>query len=228
MNLNSPVTARLNPDQPDMPDDLALLRTDIRRGMPQQLDIAPVGLRVVLGISTGLIRPLLKMAPETLVLASKEQRSAHAPPGPAQEELSVALGETRERAAPRLLFIANARYSAQCPLITGTSVFVPMPEQPNSAGLRIWITSFALTVSALIGRNATGSWIEFGWRDISLGSDDFDSAVSRPSLRRNLSYRRNRHGNSETIRIDADLMSPDATKTATAGGLNWRLMHDRL
>jgi len=224
MNLNSPVTARMTQAVSDMPEGFAPLRLELTRGLPEKLDITPAGLRVVLSVATGLVRPLVRMAPDTVVLTSDAQRQPAEAPGTVTE----ALAESRERAAPRLLFIAGRRFAAICPLITGTRVLVPGPGHNASAVAEIWVTSFALTASALVGQGATGSRIDFGWRLLLRGTDRFDSAVLRPSLRRDLAYSRKRDGADQVVAVDAELLSPDAGASATAGGLNWRLMHDRL
>lgn len=224
MNLNSPATARLTPAERPMPPGFAATRVELARGLPQKLDIAPAGLRVMLGVATGLVRPLLTLAPETVVLASYEQRLPAEPPG----SVVAALAEARERAAPRLLFISGGRFAAACPLVTGTRVLVPGVGANDSAVAEIWVASFALTVSALVGQGATGSWIDLGWRALTRGTDGFDSAVLRPSLRGRLAYSRRRDGQDRVVEVEADLLSPDAEATAGAGGLNWRLMHDRL
>ena len=222
MNLNSPTTARLTPADRQMPGDLAVLRTEIKRGVPRKLDIAPTGLRVVLSVSTGLVRPLLKMAPETVVLASDDQKAARSAAG----NTTAALAESRARAAPRLLFIANKKFAGFCPLVTGASVLVPIAGTPASAGTHIWVRSFALTVSALIGKNATGSWVELGWREIDKGSETFDSVVLRRDLIGRVAYSRMVEGELEVVEVATDILSPDTESTENGGGLNWRFMHD--
>jgi hypothetical protein len=224
MNLNSPATARLTPADRPMPAELTATRVELTRGLPQRLGIEPAGLRVVLSVSTGLVRPLLNLPPDTVVLTSGQQRAPAGAPG----TVSEALAESRERAAPRLLFISGGRFTAACPLVTGARVLVPGAGGHASAAVEVWVASFALTVSALVGRGATGSWIDFGWRPLARGADAFDSAVLRPSLRRHLAYSRRRDAHKEVVVVSADLLSPDAATTASAGGLNWRLLHDRL
>lgn len=224
MNLNAPATARLTPPDAEMPPDLAPVRVEISRGLPQPLDIAPGGLRVVLSVATGLVRPLLTLPPETLVLSSDDQRLPAAGSG----DVAGALADSRSRAALRLLFISGGRFAAVSPLVTGTRILIPGARQVASAAAEIWIRSFTLTVSALVGKGATGSRVEFGWRALGRGSDSFDSAVLRPALRGSVAYSRRRDGVDQIVPVDAELLSPDAGATAAAGGLNWRLMHDRL
>lgn len=223
MNLNSPATARLNPADRPMPAELAATRVELAHGLPQRLDIEPAGLRVVLSVSTGLVRPLLNMPPDTVVLSSDEQHV----PAESSGTVSEALAQSRERAAPRLLFISGGRYAAACPLITGARVLVPGAGVNASAVAEIWVASFALTVSVLVGKGATGSWIDFGWRALVRGTDAFDSAMLRPALRGRLAYSHRRDGRDQVVDVSADLLSPDAEATAAAGGLNWRLLHDR-
>lgn len=235
MNLNSPTTARLTPAERPPPAELNATRLELNRGLPQRLDVAPTGLRVVLSVATGLVRPLLHLPPETVVLSADEQRAPArwSPPDPsdptgASRAVSAALAQSRERAAPRLLFIAGGRFVAACPLVTGARVLVPGARTHASAVAEIWVTAFAITASALVGRGATGSWIDLGWRALARGTDAFDSAVLRPALRGRLVYSRRRDGRREVLTVSTDLLSPDAAATAVAGGLHWRLMHDRL
>ena len=224
MNLASPATASLTPADRPLPPGFAATRVELTRSLPQRLDIAPAGLSVVLGVATGLVRSLLKLPPETVVLNSEDQRRPAAAPG----SVTDALSESRERASPRLLFISGGRYAAACPLVTGARVLVPGADLNASAVAEIFVLSFALTVSALVGPGATGSRIDFGWRALTRGTDTFDSAVLRPSLRGRLAYSRRGDRMEQTVEVTAELLSPDAAAAAIAGGLNWRLMHDRL
>lgn len=224
MNLNSPITARLNPADRDLPEDLAQHRIDLNLGIGTPIDVAPGGLRVVLDVPTGLVRPIMTMERDVTVLSSADQKS----PRDSTNSPVTSLAETRERPAPRLLFIANRAFAGQCPLVVGHSFLIPTAAGHNSAGAEFRIISFSITTAALQGKSATGSWLEFGWRDISAGADVFESVVIRTGLRGRVAYSENRSSGRRWRGADTDLASPGGSVPEGAGGLNWRLTHDRV
>ncbi len=222
MNLNSPTTARLTPAIRPVSSKLAIVRATVSPGLPYKLGVNFGGLQAILTLATGLLRPLTKMDPSAVVLTSAGQTDPQGKGG----TLSETLHEIRAQASPRLLFVAGTKLVGQCPLTVGQSVLIPTSDGAASAGVQIQVTSFALTVSALLGQNATGSWVEFGWTEIGKGADTFDSAVLRPALHGRVFYSRLVDGTVEINHIDAD--APSSGMTVTEPGLNWRMMHDRL
>lgn len=224
MNLNSPATARLTPRDRPVPNELERIRLPIERGVPQRLDFEPLGLRVVLSVATGLVRPLMKMPGDEIVIASDDQVTHRG----SDRSVTSMLDESRKKAVPQLLFISGKRYAARCPLMTGHSVLVRGAVGPANAGILIWITGFSITASALVGQKVTGSWIEFAWREIKEGTDRFDSMVLRPSLRDRIFFSRRENRKVKFVAIKHSVVSPDESTIAQSGGLNWRLTHGRL
>ena len=243
MNLNSPITARLTPDGRRPPrDEVTIVRADITRGLPHRIDIAPQGLRLYLTVATGQFRSLMKMPPETQVSHGATQQQADAEPDIAPiadfkdlqarkaAQTRVALGQSRARACPRLVFVNDGKFVGQCPAVLGQCILIPAaPRLPNSAGTWIEVTGLSIKAGALVGGGSTSSWIELGWRDIRAGSATFDSRVLRPGLAERLFYvRTDVSGSRQIVPVAAALSSDDADVRAQAGGINWRLSHDRL
>lgn len=222
MNLNSPATARLTPTIRPVPSDLMIERATVSPGLPYRLGVNLGGLQAILTLATGLLRPLTKMDPAQSVLTSTGQTD----PQEVMRTLTDTLHTIRAQAGPRLLFVAGTRLVGQCPLTVGQTVLIPSVDGAASAGLQVQVTGFALTVSALLGQNATGSWIELGWSAIGPGTDAFDSAVLRPALHGRVFYSQLVDGKIQVNRIDAD--APSSGVTVVQPGLNWRMMHDRL
>ncbi|MCF2872549.1 hypothetical protein L0664_15845 [Octadecabacter sp. G9-8] len=204
MNLNSPITARLTPEGRRPPrDGVTLLRSDITRGLPHRINIAPQGLRVMLTVATGQFRSLMNLPSETQVshgaaqMAADDQANLSTPRNFADltarkaNQTRTALAQSRQRACPRLVFVNDGKFVGQCPAIIGQAVLIPStPRRPNSAGTWIEVIGLSIQAGALVGGASTSSWIELAWRDIRAGSTTFDSRVLRPDLADRLFYAR--------------------------------------
>ncbi|KAG1713689.1 hypothetical protein GQR58_002157 [Nymphon striatum] len=236
MNLNSPITARLTPQDRRPPrDGVTMLRSDITRGLPHRIDIAPQGLRILLTVATGQFRTLMNAASETTVSHGSSQSKADSQAGiedtmtPARlrtfksAQTQKSLFQSRQRACPRLVFVNDGKFIGQCPAIIGQAVLIPSSRSSAaSAGTWIEVVGLSIQAGALVGGASTTSWIELAWRDIRSGSNAFDSRVLRPELADRLFYARNdADGALEIIPVDAEQASDTPDTRAQAGGLNW-------
>jgi len=219
MNLNSPTVARLTPPSRPLPAGMTVTRADIAPGLPYQLDISPGGLRVILTLSTGLVRPLVQSDPTDVVMSSALESD---PRGPVTT-LTDMLADCRAEASPRLLFASGLTLVGQCPLTVGRDVLIPSAAGADSAGTQLRVMGFSINASALVGTSAVGSWIELAWRDVLPGSDAFDSLVLRPELRGKVFYTRTQGEDIEEVRIEDGTLSSAAD--SPNHGLSWELTH---
>ena len=215
-----PVHALLTPDPVEkrLPDAFRTVHVPLDRGLPTPIRLPDVELKLLLSVATGRVRAWLGLDGNEEAAGSEAQRCAVSPGG----------AGGHGALAPSIIVLQEKRVLAVMPLIVNRRLLLLHSGYGRDVGLELVIQGFRVPFEAIRGPGAGGGFLQFAWRRIRGGEDDFTAPIARPALRSRISATIGVGEERRREVIDARFVTgagEGAEARATRGGLSWRLTH---